>query len=56
MLVVDVDRLKTTFQTKWGTFAFKRMSLGLINFGATFQIAMDITFHGLMPKYCFVSR
>jgi hypothetical protein len=37
VLVSEEDRLKTTFCTKWGTFAYKHMPFGLINAGATFQ-------------------
>ena len=48
VLVVEEDRLKTTFRTKWGTFAYRRMPFGLINAGDTFQRAMDITFHGMI--------
>jgi hypothetical protein len=33
VLVSEEDRLKTTFRTKWGTFAYKRMPFGLINAG-----------------------
>ena len=36
VLVAEEDRLKTTFRTKWGTFAYMRMPFGLINAGATF--------------------
>jgi len=36
VLVLEEDRLKTTFQTKWGTFAYKLIPFGLINIGATF--------------------
>ena len=36
VLVADEDILKTTFRTKWGTFAYRRMPFGLINAGATF--------------------
>ena len=48
VLVSEEDRLKTTFKTKWGTFAYRRMPFGLINAGATFQRAMDIAFHRLI--------
>ena len=48
MLVAKEDRLKTTFKTKWGTFAYRRMPFGLINAGATFQRAMDIDFRCLI--------
>ena len=42
VLVSKQDRLETTFRTKWGTFAYKRMPFGLINIEAIFQRAMDI--------------
>ena len=48
VLVAEEDRLKTTFRTKWGNFAYSRMSFGLINARANFQRAMDIAFHGLI--------
>ena len=50
VLVAEEDRLKTTFRTKWGTFAYRRMPFGLINAGATFQRAMDIAFRGLIGR------
>ena len=30
LLVAEEDRLKTTFRTKWGTFAYRRMPLDLL--------------------------
>ena len=36
VLVAEEDRLKTTFRTKWGTFAYRRIPFGLINAGDTF--------------------
>ena len=36
VLVAEEDILKTTFRTRWGTFAYRRMPFGLINAGATF--------------------
>ena len=48
VLVAEEDKLKTTFRTRWGTFAYRRMPFGLINIGATFHRAMDIAFHGLI--------
>ena len=48
VLVVEEDRLKTTFRTKWGAFAYRRIPFGLINVGATFQRAMDIAFRGMI--------
>eukprot|EP00253_Pinus_taeda_P029459 PITA_29459 len=44
------DQLKTTFRTKWGTYAYQKMPFGVINVGATFQRAMDITFKGLINR------
>jgi hypothetical protein len=54
VLVEKEDQLKTTFRTKWGTCAYAKMSFGLINVGATFQRAMDISFRGLINKYVVV--
>ena len=36
VLVEKEDRMKMTFQTKWGTYAYEKMSFRLINAGATF--------------------
>ena len=36
VLVSKEDHLKTTFLTKWGTYAYDKMPFGLINVGATF--------------------
>eukprot|EP00253_Pinus_taeda_P019263 PITA_19263 len=44
VLVHPDDQLKTTFRTKWGTYAYRKMPFGLINANATFQRAMDIAF------------
>ena len=54
VLVAEEDRLKTTFRTKWGTFAYRRMPFGLINAGATFHRAMDIYFHELIGRSAVV--
>jgi hypothetical protein len=48
VLVSHDDQLKTTFRTKWGTYAYKKMPFGLINIGETFQRAMDIAFKGMI--------
>lgn len=48
VLVAKPHRLKTTFCTKWGMFAYRRIPFGLVNAGATFQNAMGITFCGLI--------
>ena len=50
VLVAKEDELKTTFRTKWGTYAYDKMPFELINFGETFQWAMDIAFIGLINK------
>eukprot|EP00253_Pinus_taeda_P001939 PITA_01939 len=50
ILVHPDDRLKTTFRTKWGTYAYQKMPFGLINAGATFQRAIDIAFKGLINR------
>jgi hypothetical protein len=44
------DQLKTTFHTPWGTYAYRKIPFGLINFVATFQRAMDISFRGLINQ------
>jgi hypothetical protein len=48
VLVAELDRLKTTFRMKWGTYAYHRIPFGLINIGDTFQREMDIDFKGLI--------
>jgi hypothetical protein len=50
VLVVEPDQLKTTFQTKWGTYAYIQIPFGLKNVGATFQRLMDIYFKGLIGE------
>ena len=54
VLVAEEDRLKMTFRTRWGTFAYRRMPFGLINARATFQRAMDIAFCGLIGRSAVV--
>lgn len=44
------DQSKTMFTTSWGTFAYNRMSFGLINVGVTFQRAMNSSFVDLKDK------
>ena len=41
------DQHKTAFICPWGTFAYKKMSFGLKNVGATFQRAMSYVFHDI---------
>jgi ribonuclease HI len=48
------DSHKTTFTTRWGTYAYNKMPFGLINAGNTFQRAMAIAFRGLLGKVIVV--
>jgi hypothetical protein len=48
--VKRIDKYKTTFTTRWGTFSYERMSFGLSNAGATFQRAMQLDFDDLIDK------
>ena len=50
VLMSPLDQLKTNFYTPWGTYAYRKMPFGLINTGATFHRAMDITFWGLINQ------
>ncbi len=50
ILVHQDGRLKTTFRTKWRTYAYQKMPFSSINVGAAFQRAMDIAFKGLINK------
>jgi len=52
--VKDEDQYKTTFTTKWRTFAFQRIPFGLSNARATFQRAMDHEFGELINKIILV--
>jgi hypothetical protein len=54
---VDVhpeDQEKTTFTTPWGTFMYAKMPFGLMNAGATFQMAMDIAFLKEKDEYVVI--
>ncbi|GKA79750.1 reverse transcriptase domain-containing protein [Tanacetum coccineum] len=44
------DQEKTTFTCPYGTFAYKRMSIGLCNAPATFQLCMMAIFHELIKE------
>ena len=54
VLVSKADRLKTTFRTPWGTYAYRKMPFGLVNARATFQRAMDIAFRGLIRQFVII--
>ena len=52
--VMPEDRKKTAFTTPWGTFMYTKMPFGLMNVGATFQRAMDISFIGEKNKFVVI--
>lgn len=52
--VLESDQHKTTFITPWGTFSCNRIPFGLINVGATFQRAMDLSFGHLKDRIIVV--
>jgi hypothetical protein len=52
--VKRIDRYKTTFTTRWGTFSYEHMPFGLSNEGAIFQRAMLIYFDDLIGKIIHV--
>lgn len=54
VLVKPEDRHKTTFTTKWGTFAYQKMPFGFSNVGATFQRAMDLDFKELINQIILI--
>lgn len=54
VLVKNEDQYKTSFTTKWGTMAYKRMPFGLSNVGSTFQREIDMAFKGLLYKMVLV--
>jgi hypothetical protein len=54
VLVHPDDQEKTTFTTPWGTFMYVKMPFGLMNVGATFQRAMDISFVDELGRFIFI--
>jgi hypothetical protein len=54
VLIHPDDQDKTTFTTPWGTFMYVKIPFGLMNVGATFQRAMDITFVEEIRKFIVI--
>jgi hypothetical protein len=52
--VVEEDKKKTTFTTPWVTFMYKKMPFRLMNAGATFQRAMNISFIGEKDRFVVI--
>jgi hypothetical protein len=52
--VKRADKYKTTFITRWGTFAYERIPFVLSNLGATFERAMKITFDDLIGNIIWI--
>ena len=44
------DKYKTTFITRWGTFAYECMAFSLSNAVATFQRVMQLAFDDIIDK------
>ena len=45
-----MDKIKTAFIMKWGTYCYKVMPFGLKNAGATYQRVATALFHDMMYK------
>jgi hypothetical protein len=45
-----IERYKTNFNTRWGTFSYEQMPFGIINESTTFQRATQINFDDLIGK------
>ena len=54
ILVHPDDQLKIAFTTPWGTFMYVKMPFSLMNAGATFQRAMDISFSDELSYFIII--
>jgi len=54
VMMAEVDKEKTSFVTRSGTYQFKVLPFGVTNGPATFQRLMDLTMAGLNYRICLV--
>ena len=54
VLVKEANKYKTTFTTKWDTYAYSKMLFGLTNIGATFQKTMEMAFKNMIERFMLV--
>ena len=50
VIVEKLNRLNTMFQTNWGMYSYRRMSLILMNVEDTFQMEMHISFKVIISR------
>ena len=51
VLVKESNTYKTSFTTKWGTYAYCKIPFGLTNEGTTFQKEMEMTFKDVLENF-----
>ena len=49
-MMAVMDKIKTAFIIKWGTYCYKVMPFGLKNAGATYQRVVTALFHDMTHK------
>jgi hypothetical protein len=54
IVVHKYDKEKTMFTTPWGTFMYDKNPFGLMNVGANFQRAIDISFVDERDKFVII--